>query len=92
MKTASEGGFRQTRDPNRLQFLEKTRFEAFAFQAKVRKELMAADPERLKDLPDGSVLFRRGFPVTSRSGKVSTQRPLPIAVSESTTLKGRGTE
>jgi hypothetical protein len=61
METASKGKYRETSDPQHLHFVNETKNAAFAFQAKVRKELAASDPERLKGLPDGEVLFRFAF-------------------------------
>lgn len=60
-ETASKGRLLETRDPKHFQFLRETMEAAFAFQAKVRKELVAADPERLKDLPDGQRLYESGY-------------------------------
>ncbi|NWJ42270.1 MAG: hypothetical protein HXX12_15005 [Geothrix sp.] len=61
LETATNGRWRETGDKQKLRFTHETRQGAFALQAKVRTELMAADPERLKDLPDGELLFRYGF-------------------------------
>lgn len=77
LEIASKGEFRDTHDPDKYRFFKKTRFAAFAFQAKVRQEIFAFDPDRLRDMPDGSILFQQGFPATSRTTKGLKQRPLP---------------
>jgi hypothetical protein len=61
LETASKGNCRETSNPQHLHFVSETRKGAFAFQAKVRQELAASDPERLKDLPDGLLLHSYGF-------------------------------
>jgi len=67
LEAASKGKLKETGDPQHLHFLDATKQAAFAFQDQVRKELALADPERLKDLPNGARLFELGF------------RPLPKA-------------
>lgn len=61
LETASKGKHKETGDPQHLLFIRETRDGAFAFQAKVREELAAADPARMKDLPDGLVLYNHAF-------------------------------
>jgi hypothetical protein len=61
LETATQGKFQETGDENRLRFLRETRNAAFTFQALVRRELVLADPERLKDLPNGEALYDSAF-------------------------------
>ncbi|HJW43149.1 MAG TPA: hypothetical protein VJ463_01755 [Geothrix sp.] len=76
-ETASKGKLEETANPNHFHFLKETMRAAFAFQGMVRRELVAADPERLKDLPDGERLYESGFrPVLDTSGR-PLRRPLP---------------
>lgn len=77
METASKGKLKETDDPNHLRFLRDTMQAAFDFQAKVRSELVAADPLRLKDLPDGASLYRSGYRPGSGSPQAPLRRPLP---------------
>jgi len=80
LETASRGRLKEAGDAHHLHFLDETVQAAFDFQAQVRKELAAADPERLKDLPDGARLYRLGFrpvPVAPGSSGVPSRRPLP---------------
>lgn len=77
METATTGDVRETRHPHQLRFIKKTELAAFAFQAKVKKELMDYDPGRLKDLPDGSLLYQRGFPPVPGASKSPSRRLLP---------------
>jgi len=80
LETASKGKLKETGDPHHLHFLDETMQAAFDFQSKVRKELVVADPERLKDLPDGARLYRLGFtpvPVAPGSSRVPSRRLLP---------------
>jgi len=80
LETASKGKLKETGDPHHLHFLDETMQAAFDFQTKVRKELAVADPERLKDLPDGARLYRLGFrpvPLAPGSSRVPARRPLP---------------
>ena len=77
LETASKGKLKETDDPNHLRFLRDTMRAAFDFQAKVRSELVAADPERLKGLPDGASLYQSGYWPGSGSSQVSPRRPLP---------------
>jgi hypothetical protein len=80
METATTGDVRETRHPHQLKFINKTRFAAFAFQAKVKKELMVYDPDRLKGLPDGSLLYQRGFPPVPGTSKSPSRRSLPLGL------------
>lgn len=77
LETAGKGRFRETSDPNYFRFEQDTMRAAFAFQAQVRKELTAADPSRLKDLPDGERLYSSGFPPTVNASGQAVRRPLP---------------
>lgn len=77
LETAGKGRFRETGDPNRFLFERDTMRATFAFQAQVRKELTAADPSRLKDLPDGEQLYSAGFPPTVNASGQAVRRPLP---------------
>jgi len=61
LETASKGKHKETNHPQHLLFIRETRERAFAFQARVREELTAADPLRLKDLPDGQVIYGFAF-------------------------------
>ncbi len=76
-ETASKGRFGVTDDSHHLRFLNESMQAAFEFQAKVRKELVASDPERLKDLPDGAQLYRSGFRPRRVSNGVPERRALP---------------
>lgn len=77
LETAERGKLRETRDPNHFRFERDTMRGAFAFQAQVRKELAAADPERLKDLPDGERLYQAQFPARLDATGRPVRRPLP---------------
>jgi hypothetical protein len=80
LETASKGKLKETDNPHHLHFREGTMQAAFDFQAQVRRELVAADPVRLKDLPDGARLYRLGFrplPVAPGASRVPNRRPLP---------------
>lgn len=77
LETAGKGRFRETSDPNYFRFEQDTMRAAFDFQAQVRKELAAADPSRLKDLPDGEQLYSSGFPPTVNASGQVVRRPLP---------------
>ena len=83
LEAASKGDLQVTHDSHRLTFLNQTRAAAFAFQAKVRKELVMADPLRLKGLPDGLVIFQRGFPSSFNASSPPRQRALPGSESTS---------
>lgn len=80
---AGDGHLRGTTSRDHLAFLPRTRKAAFAFQAQVRKELVAADPERLKDLPDALELYLTGFRPPLRPtpyGRVPVRpEPRPLA-------------
>ncbi|MCE1203130.1 MAG: hypothetical protein LWW79_00765 [Holophagaceae bacterium] len=86
LQTARHGKVRETGNPQALRFIRETQAEAFAFQAKVREELAAADPVRMKDLPDGELLYKHAFkpgvypPAASkdipRFSQTPTRRPL----------------
>src|SRR5512133_570815 len=90
LETASKGRYKETGDPQHFHFIGKTREGAFAFQAKVREELALADPVRMKDLPDGQLIYRYEFkpgtypPSASRDvprfSKAPVRRPLPPGV------------
>jgi hypothetical protein len=76
-ESASKGKLEETANPNAFHFLKETMRAAFAFQEVVRRELVAADPERLKDLPNGESVYRSGFlPVLDAAGR-PIRRPLP---------------
>ncbi len=77
LETAAKGKVQETDDEHRLRFLRETRNAAFTFQAQVRRELVLADPERLKDLPNGERLYDSGFaPARDPSGSPA-RRALP---------------
>ncbi|MBK7293766.1 MAG: hypothetical protein IPI84_08320 [Holophagaceae bacterium] len=90
LETARHGRVRETGNPQALRFVWETKAEAFAFQAKVREELAAADPVRMRDLPDGELLYKHAFrpgvypPAASkeipRFSKIPKRRPLPDGV------------
>lgn len=76
-ESASKGKLEETANPNAFHFLDETMQAAFAFQEVVRRELVAADPERLKDLPNGERVYRSGFlPVLDATGR-PIRRALP---------------
>lgn len=59
----------------RLAILDASVRSAFPFQRQVKRELQAADPERLKDLPDGWTLYQSHF--TPPHSERPARRPLP---------------
>ncbi len=61
LETASKGKYKETKDPQHLLVIRETREKAFAFQAKVREELTTANPARMKDLPDGLLIYNYAF-------------------------------
>lgn len=64
---------------NILTFLPGSVSASFIFQSKVKKELQASDPERLKDLPDGARIYHSHFAPTLLSDR--KQRWLPTTLS-----------
>lgn len=58
-----------------LYILDSSVRSAFPFQRQVKRELQAADPERLKDLPDGWTLYQSHF--TPPHSERPARRPLP---------------
>jgi hypothetical protein len=67
--------YRTFADENHLAFLKGSIAASFAFQRKVKDELVKADPMRLKDLPDGARIYASRFePARWRSRQ---QRWLP---------------
>jgi len=87
LETAQHGNVRETGNPQALRFILETKADAFAFQARVREELAAADPVRMKNLPDGELLYKNAFrpgvypPAGSkdlpRFSQTPKRRPLP---------------
>ncbi len=77
LETAAKGKVQETDDENRLRFLRETRNAAFTFQAQVRRELVLADPERLKDLPNGEALYDSGFAPPKEPSGGPQRRALP---------------
>lgn len=86
LEVISKENHRANPDPHRYDFLRSSIRASFAFQRAVRKELQAADPVRLKDLPDDLVLYESGFqtpagrsasPRTAASRHGSPRAPLP---------------
>jgi len=85
---------------NKENYIERTRWKShsiltksvnasFVFQQKVRDEIIAADPERLKNLPDGVLLYRWGFPPTHMQFQNKKQLPRTIPSSESSTKQDK---
>lgn len=77
LEAAGGGRYRETRDPHHLVFSPDALRAAFVFQAQVRRELAAADPVRLADLPDGRHLFEAGFPPAATAQGRPQRRALP---------------
>lgn len=72
--------YRSNPDSNQHSFLQESIWDSFKFQGRVRKELLISDPVRLKDLPDGSSLYKSRFRPASASSGPPSRRPLPSDV------------
>lgn len=77
LEVVSREKYRADPDPHRYFFTKSSIRASFAFQREVRKELQAMDPVRLKDLPDGAVIYDSGFQAPASLRERPWRRPLP---------------
>lgn len=77
--------YRAGSTPYHYYFIKDSIRASFAFQRLVRKELLAADPVRLKDLPDGALIYESGFQLAPPDRGGPARRALPDGVG---TLEG----
>ncbi len=73
LEAISKEKYREQSGSKSYALLRESVSASFAFQNRVKKELVAADPERLRDLPDGRALYESRF--RPRSSASPSERP-----------------
>lgn len=74
---ATKGHWGLTARPEHYSFTRHDVDNSFAFQKRIRKEIVSLDPVRLMDLPDGEALYRAAFLRKVKKSSPNPKIPLP---------------